>query len=209
MNIIKQIDYQTIILFVISIFKFIFNKFLLFIIYVCYNEYLFFINPIIYSINQIDLDLFSDSDFESDSESELKIVNKNYDFILKLFHIDNNLLNSIYPLNDNDNNLNSKIILQSNSYYIIDCFLFNLFNNKNEIDIDLKNIYNLHKKIILINNMYSQLNSQTIHKLFPTYNYFYIFYKNNKNQNLFKLIDLSNNINIQTNKKNLFNIIKL
>lgn len=177
-----------------------------------------------------------------------------YNIILKLFNIPNILVNFVHNKelinksidNYNDNNTYKDLINNncnsnnkynnSDSIYIIECFLFNIklnkkymmYNDINDInndinninhnldfnsiknDIKIQNIKNLKKKIVLIYYLYNKLNSNTINNLFPEHKYLYILYKKcNNNKYDYILIDLEKNYNLIKNKKLLFNKINL
>jgi hypothetical protein len=158
-----------------------------------------------------------------------------YEIILRIFHIPNILLNilndneinKIPVIYNNHNNLNSYVNNNLENTIIVDSFLFNIdinknslikkfnfnedseTNKKNKLDINFKNIYSLKKKIILLYYLYSNLNSNIIHNLFPEYKYLYILYKKSENSYDYILVDLFNNYDLIKNKKILFNQIKL
>jgi hypothetical protein len=156
-----------------------------------------------------------------------------YEVILRMFNIPNILLNilneselSKIPIRFN-NNIKTELEMYNlpNTINIIDCFLFNIkinknslikkqkfeINNKselNELDIDLNDIQNIKKKIILIYHLSNKLNSNNIYNLFSKYKYLYILYKKYDNTYSYILIDLHNNFDLIKNKKLLFNNIK-
>lgn len=158
-----------------------------------------------------------------------------YDIILKLFNIPNSkskIINSsdeenIEKKNKNVlNNIIKKPIiynnLKTNQFKILTCFIFNIYimkkfnygdvNHKTpryDYDIKIINLNNLNNKIILINSLYNNINSNLIKTLFPNHNYLYILYNNKNNEYLYKLIDLNNNFDIIKNKKLIFNRIIL
>lgn len=183
------------------------------------DQYLFFINNTIKlnkSESESDLESDSDSDsdlsshMDTDSNSEIDFYSNeknsdgDYKKILELFCIINN--------SNNMNQLHKKsfinnICLNKNEIYIVNSFLFN-YKNEAKI-IDLINVYPLTKKLTILYKYYKQLNSNYIMNLHLSYKYLYILYKNDKNQYNYLIIDIINNKNLLTNKKLLFNNIKL
>jgi hypothetical protein len=101
----------------------------------------------------------------------------------------------------------NNICLNKNEIYIVNSFLFN-YKNEAKI-IDLINVYPFTKKLTILYKYYKQLNSNYIMNLHLSYKYLYILYKNDKNQYNYLIIDIINNKNLLTNKKLLFNNIKL
>jgi hypothetical protein len=183
------------------------------------DQYLFFINNTIKlnkseSDSESDLDSDSDSDLSShmdtDSNSEIdfysneKNSDDDYKKILELFCIINNSnnMNQLYKKSFINN-----ICLNKNEIYIVNSFLFN-YKNEAKI-IDLINVYPFTKKLTILYKYYKQLNSNYIMNLHLSYKYLYILYKNDKNQYNYLIIDIINNKNLLTNKKLLFNNIKL
>ncbi len=156
-----------------------------------------------------------------------------YDIILKLFNIPNIKYTIIN--NSDDEKLKKNEIYLKNEFMpinnqnimdddllIINSFLFNInifkkFNYgdvthktpKYDYDITLKDTCDFHKKIILLYYLNNNINSNVLKELFPNYRYFYIIYKNYKNNYMYKLIDLHNNYDIIKNKNILFNRILL
>lgn len=185
------------------------------------DQYLFFINNKI-KLNKLDSDSDSESNSDSDSDSNdsshidtdsnsdidlyshEKNCNSDYKKILELFCIINNS-NNIAELHKKS--FIKNIYLNKNEIYIVNSFLFN-FNNEAKI-IDLLNIYPFTKKLTILYKYYKQLNSNYIMNLHLSYKYLYILYKNDKNQYNYLIIDIINNKNLLTNKKLLFNNIKL
>jgi hypothetical protein len=204
----------------LSICAYCINFLIKFILLNVHDYYLFFIdNKIIYN-NNINSDSESDSDSESesdsnsnsDSDSKLnKEINnkllldnkKEYLKILELFNTTKSinityLYKKLYVNNTN---------IYNNEFYIINVFLFNFTNEENIID--LKNIFPFTKKLIILQKINKKLNTQFIENLDLNYKYIYILYKNHKSDYKYLIIDLYNNMNIETNKKLLFNNIKL
>jgi hypothetical protein len=183
------------------------------------DRLLFFINNKIYidkSELESDLELDSDldsnnsSDLDTDSNSDIdlyyneKNCNDEYKSILELFCIVNN--------SNNNNQLHKKpyinnILLNKNEIYIVNSFLFNF--NKDAKIIDLLSIYPFTKKLIILYKYYKKLNTNYIMNLNLSYKYLYILYKNDTNEYNYLILDIFNNKNIFTNKKLLFNNIKL
>lgn len=183
------------------------------------DQYLFFINNTIKlnkseSESESDLESDSDSDLSShidtDSNSEIdfysneKNSDDDYKKILELFCIINNSNNMIQL---HKTSFINNICLNKNEIYIVNSFLFN-YNNEAKI-IDLINVYPFTKKLTILYKYYKQLNSNYIMNLHLSYKYLYILYKYDKNQYNYLIIDIINNKNLLTNKKLLFNNIKL
>ncbi len=236
------IDKQLIIAFIYSLLHIIYYKFLIFLILNINDDSLYFVNRIIKLEEKIEFYDSDDSD-DSDQLSELSNpdINSNldkkysnninnileeynkyltlceYEIILKIFNINNNLINVlnnqekekipiIYNKDISFNNSNNDF----NNAYIVDSFLFNITLHKNKIfENNIDDIYNLKNKIILLYYLQNKFTSNSINNIFPNYKYLYILYKKEDLNYECILIDLHNNFDIINNKKLLFNSIYL
>lgn len=205
----NKLDFQLLILYILSAFKLYWNSFICLLIKYIDDKYLYFVNK------YID-DVFSQNSTDSDSDEENIfdiIESKDHDYIKtvfnKYFSNDNIKINIMNKINNNRiffNNLDQK---NNSNIFIIECCLFNL-NIKHNNLYSIKDIYLFTNKLILFFNIYYNINSKYLLKLFNNYQYIYILYKkNNMDTYQIKCIDLYNNIDIFKNKKLYFNNIIL
>lgn len=212
--------------FFISLFLFIYNKLLVFIIIYITDRYINFLIKSSYPIN-IDIDLLDSDDSDDEDllfntghnylkEYENYLLIWEYDTILYLFNLkqysfkiqDNNKLPILY------NSLGYKKQIDNNSIGItfVDSFLFNIKLNKpllKDTQIKLTSVNNIKNKIVLLYLLSGEcLNSNIISKLFPNYRYLYAIYKFNNNYK-YILVDLHYNYNLIKHRKIMFNRINI
>lgn len=210
-----------------SIFCFIFNKFVIYIIKYIPDYYLSLIFNSYIKIDDELLDYESDSDL---SDSNLNLSKKDYntleeynkylkyweyDTLLHLFNLkqytyniqNNYILPIVNTIPINEELINNKY----NSYIIIiNSFLFNIKINRNNIkEIVFQTKYEIIFKTYLLYILNNCINTNTINHIFnKQYKYLYIQYiKNNKINYI--LIDIENNYNILKHQPVLFNKINL
>ena len=184
-------ELEIIFLFLKSLF-FKFANYIIFIIlkYISDRFFIFVKNDIDY--NSV-YDISDDSSDDVIEPTEIPIEYKN---ILKKLNIDN-------VINKYSKNINKQKLYNKDSFYIINSFLFN-FEDKNITDK-----YIFTKKLIILFNRFSYINTKHIFDITNQYKYLYIFYKNDENKYNVKIIDIINNIDIISNSDLLFNIIHL